>query len=76
MGSEQHVVYVRDPFAAAGTAPIAVDELRLSEAWAGEAVLLRANRGYVATDAPLISAGSSTWYCRSGGRCATSASPR
>jgi subfamily B ATP-binding cassette protein HlyB/CyaB len=50
--AEQHVVYIRDPFAAAGTAPIAVDELRLSEAWAGEAVLLRANRGYVATDAP------------------------
>jgi subfamily B ATP-binding cassette protein HlyB/CyaB len=50
--AEQHVVYVKDPFAAAGTAPIAVDELRLSEAWAGEAVLLRANRGYVATDAP------------------------
>jgi ABC transporter transmembrane region len=49
---EQHVVYIRDPFTPAGTAPIAVDELRLSEAWAGEAVLLRTNRGYVATDAP------------------------
>jgi ATP-binding cassette, subfamily B, bacterial HlyB/CyaB len=31
---------------------VAVDELRLSEVWAGEAVLLRASRGYVATDAP------------------------
>ena len=48
----QHVVYIKDPFAPAGTAPIAVDELRLSEVWAGKVVLLRANRGYVATDAP------------------------
>ena len=29
-----------------------VDELRLSEVWAGEAVLLRANRGFAETDAP------------------------
>ena len=50
--AEQRVVFIKDPFAPAGTAPIAVDELRLSEVWAGEAVLLRANRGYVATDAP------------------------
>jgi ATP-binding cassette, subfamily B, bacterial HlyB/CyaB len=50
--AEQHVVFIKDPFAPAGTAPIAVDELRLSEVWAGEAVLLRANRGYVVTDAP------------------------
>ena len=50
--AEQNVVYIKDPFTPPGTAPIAVDELRLSEAWAGEAVLLRANRGYVATDAP------------------------
>jgi ATP-binding cassette, subfamily B, bacterial HlyB/CyaB len=49
--AEQRVVFIKDPFAPAGAAPIAVDELRLSEVWAGEAVLLRANRGYVATDA-------------------------
>ena len=29
-----------------------VDELRLSEVWAGEAVLLRANRGFTEADAP------------------------
>ncbi len=29
-----------------------MDELRLSEVWAGEAVLLRASRGYAETDAP------------------------
>ena len=34
-----------------GAAPVAVDELRLSQFWSGEAVLLRASRGYVATDA-------------------------
>jgi ATP-binding cassette subfamily B protein len=49
---EQNVVFVRDPFAPPGIAPVAVDELRISAVWAGEAVLLRANRGYVATDAP------------------------
>jgi ATP-binding cassette subfamily B protein len=31
---------------------VAVDELRLSRAWTGEAVLLRASRSYVAADAP------------------------
>jgi ATP-binding cassette subfamily B protein len=48
----QNCVYLRDPFAPAGTAPVAVDELRLSPVWAGEAVLLRAERGLVAADAP------------------------
>ena len=48
----ERVVHVKDPYAPAGTAPVAVDELRLAQVWAGEAVLLRANRGYVATDAP------------------------
>jgi ATP-binding cassette, subfamily B, bacterial HlyB/CyaB len=48
----QSVVFVASPEAPSGTAPIAVDELRLSQVWAGEAVLLRANRGQVAADAP------------------------
>lgn len=47
----QRVVYVQDPFAAPGTAPVAVDELRMSEVWAGDAVLLRADRSQVASDA-------------------------
>jgi ATP-binding cassette, subfamily B, bacterial HlyB/CyaB len=50
--AEERVVHVKDPYAPAGTAPVAVDELRLTQVWAGEAVLLRASRGYVATDAP------------------------
>ena len=47
----QAVVYLKDPYASAGTASVAVDQLRLSEVWAGEAVLLRALRAYTAADA-------------------------
>jgi subfamily B ATP-binding cassette protein HlyB/CyaB len=50
--AEERVVHVKDPYAPAGTPPVAVDELRLAQVWAGEAVLLRASRGHVATDAP------------------------
>src|SRR5229473_703206 len=49
---QQMFVYLQDPYAAPGTAPVAVDELRISELWVGDAVLLRANRRYVASDAP------------------------
>jgi ATP-binding cassette, subfamily B, bacterial HlyB/CyaB len=49
---EQQTVFLQNPFSAAGTAPVAVDELRLRQVWQGEAVLLRPNRGHVATDAP------------------------
>jgi ATP-binding cassette, subfamily B, bacterial HlyB/CyaB len=45
------VVFLKDPSAPASAAPVAVDELRLSQVWAGEAVLLRASRGVVAADA-------------------------
>ena len=38
--ADRSVVFVASPDAPAGTAPIAVDELRLSQVWAGEAVLL------------------------------------
>jgi ATP-binding cassette, subfamily B, bacterial HlyB/CyaB len=47
----QMVVYLTDPRAPPGTTPVAIDELRLSEVWAGEVVLLRAARSVVATDA-------------------------
>src|SRR5215470_16398544 len=49
---EQQVVYLRDPAAPADVPPVAVDELRMSQVWAGEAVLLRAARGHVTADAP------------------------
>jgi ATP-binding cassette subfamily B protein len=52
VNTEHKVVFIKNPAASEGEAPVAVDQLRLSEVWAGEAVLLRANRGYVETDAP------------------------
>jgi subfamily B ATP-binding cassette protein HlyB/CyaB len=45
------VVFVKDPGAPASAAPVAIDELRLSQVWAGEAVLLRPSRGFVTADA-------------------------
>jgi ATP-binding cassette subfamily B protein len=52
ISTEHKVVFVKDPTAPAADAPVPVDELRLSEVWAGEAVLLRASRGFSETDAP------------------------
>jgi ATP-binding cassette subfamily B protein len=47
----QMVVFLKDPSGPASAAPVAVDELRLSQVWDGEAVLLRASRGFAAADA-------------------------
>ena len=47
----QRVVFLTNPHASAGTAPVAVDELRLSEIWDGDVVLLRATRSAVTIDA-------------------------
>jgi ATP-binding cassette, subfamily B, bacterial HlyB/CyaB len=52
INSEQNVVFLKDPCGPAGAALVAVDELRLSEVWSGEAVLVRANRGRAEADAP------------------------
>ena len=51
VNAEQQVVFLKDPGAPADLPPVAVDELRMSQAWAGEAVLLRAARGHVTADA-------------------------
>jgi len=48
---EQNVVFIANPSAPAGSASRAVDELRLSQVWAGDAVLLRAARSVVTADA-------------------------
>jgi ATP-binding cassette subfamily B protein len=48
----QKIVFLRDPYAPATSAPIALDELRVSAVWRGDALLLRANRGQAAADAP------------------------
>ncbi len=49
---DQKIVYLKDPQAAESAAPVAVDELRLSEVWGGETLLVRANRGIAEADAP------------------------
>ncbi len=49
--SAEKVVQLANPSAPPGTLPVTVDELRLSQNWAGEAVLLRAARGIAAADA-------------------------
>jgi subfamily B ATP-binding cassette protein HlyB/CyaB len=46
------VAMVEDPCAPAGSPAIAVDQLRLAQVWAGEAVLLRAARGVGEAEAP------------------------
>ena len=52
VNTEHKVVFIKDPRASGAEASVPVDELRLSEVWAGEAVLLRAARGFAETDAP------------------------
>jgi ATP-binding cassette subfamily B protein len=49
--AQRNIIYLKDPSAPASAAAVAVDELRLSQVWAGEAVLLRASRGVVPADA-------------------------
>ena len=48
--SVERVVYLADPSAPRGTPSVPVDELRLSQNWTGQAVLLRATRSLVAAD--------------------------
>jgi ATP-binding cassette subfamily B protein len=50
--AEPAAVLLLDPAAPSGTPPVAVDELRLSRVWQGEALLLRASRGRAPADAP------------------------
>jgi ATP-binding cassette, subfamily B, bacterial HlyB/CyaB len=49
---EHKVVLIKDPRGPAADPPVAVDELRLAEVWSGDAVLLRASRGFTEVDAP------------------------
>jgi ATP-binding cassette subfamily B protein len=49
---EQRFVFIADPSAPAGSRPRAIDELRLTQVWAGDAVLLRAARKVVIKDSP------------------------
>jgi ATP-binding cassette, subfamily B, bacterial HlyB/CyaB len=49
---EHKVVFLKDPRGPSAEAPVPVDEMRLSEVWSGEAILLRAQRGQTEADAP------------------------
>ena len=52
VGVACNVVFLKDPCVSAGEPAVAVDELRLERAWAGETLLLRARRGRDNTDPP------------------------
>ncbi|WP_245334754.1 peptidase domain-containing ABC transporter [Bradyrhizobium mercantei] len=52
VSAEQHVIMMQDLNAPLEAQPVAVDELRLAQVWDGEAILVRANRGRIAADAP------------------------
>ncbi|OYV41213.1 MAG: ABC transporter ATP-binding protein [Rhodospirillales bacterium 20-64-7] len=49
---ESKVVFIRDPRAPEAEPPVAVDEMRLTEVWGGDAVLLRAERSMAEADPP------------------------
>ena len=48
----RNVVWLRDPMATSNEHAVAVDELRLSQVWGGEAVLVRRERGVTFDDEP------------------------
>jgi ATP-binding cassette subfamily B protein len=50
--TEHKVVLLKDPRAPEAESAVPVDEMRLSEVWTGEAVLLRAQRGFSESDPP------------------------
>ena len=49
---ESKIVFIRDPRAPEADPPVPVDEMRLSEVWSGDAVLLRAERSQAEADPP------------------------
>lgn len=54
------IVWLRDPLSDEGVAPVAVDELRLSQVWTGDILLVKARRGESEADAPFNLA----WFAR------------
>ena len=48
----RNIVWLKDPRAPSGDPPVAVDELRLSQVWSGETMLLRAIRELTDENAP------------------------
>ncbi|MFL5255022.1 MAG: peptidase domain-containing ABC transporter [Rhodopila sp.] len=49
---EAKIVFVRDPRAPEAEPPVPVDEMRLTEVWSGEVILLRAERSQEQADPP------------------------
>ncbi len=49
---ETKIVFIRDPRAPEADPPVPVDEMRLSEVWNGEVILLRAERSQAEADPP------------------------
>jgi ATP-binding cassette subfamily B protein len=52
VNADKSIVFLKDPRAPSGDPAIPVDELRLSQVWTGEVMLLRAERGMAESDAP------------------------
>ena len=52
VNADQATVLLKDPTQPGSDPAVAVDELRLARVWAGEVLLLRAERGVPETDAP------------------------
>jgi HlyB family type I secretion system ABC transporter len=50
--ADRNIVLLKDPRAAQADAPVPVDELRLSQVWTGEVILVRRRRGEQEEDAP------------------------
>jgi ATP-binding cassette subfamily B protein len=50
--ADKNVVFVKDPRGSSADPAIAVDELRLSQVWSGEVVLLRAQRNAADSEVP------------------------
>jgi ATP-binding cassette subfamily B protein len=48
----RNVVWLKDPVASGDAMPVAIDELRLSQVWGGEVILLRALRAGSEEEAP------------------------
>jgi HlyB family type I secretion system ABC transporter len=56
VNSQMNVVLLRDPRTPMGETPVPVDELRLSQVWDGEVLMLRQQRGVAEEDAPFNTA--------------------
>ncbi|AQS89318.1 peptidase domain-containing ABC transporter [Neoasaia chiangmaiensis] len=49
---ERGVIWLRDPLGDVGSVPVAVDELRLSQVWTGDVLLVKRRRDLSEADAP------------------------